>query len=79
MEIIDATGIHYLFSGDVWAGELADAVSELCHGSVILRTSKEPHVGIGQVFWYRQGFAVWPYKCTCTASHLVPTKKDEKR
>ena len=68
VEVIDATCVHNLLSGDVWAGELANAVPELCHGSVVLGATKQPHVSVGQVLWHRQGFAIWPDKSACSHS-----------
>ena len=68
MEVIDPTRIHNLLPGDVWASQLADAVPELCHCSVILSPPKEAHVSIGQILRHRQGLAIWPYKSPCMHS-----------
>ncbi len=64
MEVINAAGIHDLLSRDVWASKLANAISELCHGSVILGSPKQAHVSIWQVLWYWQCLAIRPNKCT---------------
>lgn len=65
MEVVNSTCIHNLLSGNVWAGQLSNAIPELSHCSVILSTSKETHVSVGQVLWYWQGFAIRPNKSTC--------------
>lgn len=75
MKVINPTCIHNLLSGNVGACQLANAVPELSHGSVVLSTSKEAHVSIWQVLWHRQGFAVWPHKSTCMPRKLRLTEQ----
>lgn len=70
VEVIDAAGIHDLLPTDVRADELAHAESKLCHGSVILCTSKKPHLCVGQISWDWQTLAIWTYKSTCTKIEL---------
>ena len=65
MEVINAAGIHNLLPRDVWASQLANAISELCHGSVILSSPKQAHVSIWQVLWHWQCLAIRPNKRTC--------------
>lgn len=65
MKIIDPTSIHNLLSADIWTNELSHSEPEFCHGPVILSPSKEPHVCIGQLLWYRQTSAIWPNECAC--------------
>ena len=78
MEIINSTRIHNLLSGDVWASQLSNAVPELSHCSVVLRTPKQTHVSVGQVLWYWQGFAVRPNKGTYTySSHMSPERSTD--
>ena len=76
MEIINPTRIHNLLSGDVWASQLPNAVPELSHCSVVLSTSKQTHVSVGQILWYRQGFAVWPHESTCTSSSHISLQEE---
>ena len=77
MEVINATSIHNLLPGDVGAGQVTDAISELRHCSVVLSTAKEAHVGIGQVLWHRQSLAVRPHKGTCTTGFCQSDQKDK--
>ena len=73
MEVINAAGVHNLLPGDVRAGELANTVPELRHGSVVLGPPKQAHVRIGQVLWHRQRFAIRPNKgaCNCQTKSLA--------
>jgi hypothetical protein len=70
MEVINATGIHDLLSRDVWASQLANAISELCHRSVILGSPKQAHVSIRQVLWHWQCLAIRPNKRTCICQSM---------
>ena len=75
MEVINAAGVDNLLPGDVWADQLANACSELCHSSVVLCTAEEPHVCIGKALKDWQCLAIWTHKCTCTCimRFLKPT------
>lgn len=70
MEVIDTTCIHDLLAADVWAYKLCHPKPELSHGSVVLGTTKQPHVRIRQVVWHRQSFPIWTHKRTCISSEL---------
>ena len=73
MEVINAAGVHNLLPGDVRAGELANAIPELRHGSVVLGAPKQAHVCIGQPLGHWQGLPIRPNKgaCKCQTTGLA--------
>mmetsp|Transcript_6879 Transcript_6879/g.41953 ORF Transcript_6879/g.41953 Transcript_6879/m.41953 type:complete len:219 (-) Transcript_6879:1258-1914(-) len=63
VNFIYTTSIHHLFTRNGRACHLPNHMTELRHCPVILSTTKQPHVGIGECGIVRKRLAIHPNKC----------------